>query len=293
MTTVKQIAITLRDRLSKHVSLLLDNDTRSKLGDGLELAISKGWIVVDEELSALSLTTDSTKLLTIGLVAESPEDEIVSESSVCSRNRELDGWHSINSNSAPSFFNEMSAGIESKSGSCDWCNTYSENLTKDVDIMAGYVTSWVCPACIRDQENPPTRDESIKVEFRVQPQVEVPVVDKSVFETGASTLGYYAFRPLKLMEDDPNVKHGVGDSVIVASDGQDFEAKVQEVKSDGTYVLTFGTKKPSVVKPVYKKEELAKSAGIKSNSTTPSAPAATTSSYSAPVGGPAAPGIGK
>jgi hypothetical protein len=55
----------------------------------------------------------------------------------------------------------------------------------------------------------------------------------------------------------PGTAHQVGDTVLVAEDGQVYNAVVQGQRPDGSYILSFGDKKPRAggEKP-YKAEEL-------------------------------------
>jgi hypothetical protein len=91
-------------------------------------------------------------------------------------------------------------------------------------------------------------------------------------------------RTFNFLEDA--VKSKVGDAVAVVVDGKVYPAVVQSVKPDGKAVLSFGEKKPSVVKPEYDAAEYSSEVKpLGREDSKPAAPAPVTTA------GPAAPGL--
>jgi hypothetical protein len=90
----------------------------------------------------------------------------------------------------------------------------------------------------------------------------------------------------------------VGEQVIMAEDGKTYQATVQAKQADGSLVLSFGTDKPSKIKPSYARNELqraptaAGTATPKPSQATPTASKPATPTPALPSG-PAAPGIGR
>jgi hypothetical protein len=95
----------------------------------------------------------------------------------------------------------------------------------------------------------------------------------------------------------PEQAYEVGDPVLTVEDGRTFQATVQAMQPDGSMVLSFGTEKPSKIKPSYKKDEVTKAVGqkqqqqsVQPSKPTPSQPAEPQTAM--PTSGPAGPGIG-
>jgi hypothetical protein len=261
--TAKDIAQILLSRQNASYSFILDGATRTKLThEGFQYAMQRGWIELDEATSCMRISMRAAKLEEIKLAATAEVGEPLSSpaSSLTSVGHDLAFGHATE--------------IE-KSTSSEVVSEHAK-LTPPVVITPGN-ESW---RQFIPFEGAATASHDLLIEYG-PPTAQPPQPPQPATPTAAG-------------KDD----FEVGDPVIMAEDGKTYQATVQSKQADGSVVLSFGTDKPSKIKPSYARNEIQRAPTAAGK--TPAKPSTPTPTASTPAipspampSGPAAPGIGR